>query len=274
MPDDADDFGARVSAYRRELAELRVDRSRPETAAESRGNAADGQVSVVAAAGRLRSVELAAQLMRLSGEDLGPLIVEAANAALAGARPDLVSADPAPDLSGLTDSLATALAESELALHRVQGALNEAIAKVGPRTGLGGDLPAHEASDLLYGVMAALRSAHGVPPDPDQPDEPERRGIGSDDAGHVSAEVDGTGRLVRLVLEPRAGRLTSVELGELIVASVNRALDEMEPAPPADGAPVAGDLGRRVAELQDASVRQMSALTGALTGIMARIREP
>ncbi|MFU8853165.1 YbaB/EbfC family nucleoid-associated protein [Micromonospora sp. SL1-18] len=277
MPDDAgDDYAARISAYRRELAEMRIDRSGSEAGAESRGDAAEGQVNVVAAAGRLRSVELAGRLMRLPGEDLGPLIVEAANTALAGARSDLVNPEPAPDLSGLTDSFAAALAESELALHRVQGALNEAIAKVGPRTGLGGDLPETEASDLLYGVMDTLRSVRGVPPDQDQPDAAERRGVGSDGAGHISVEVDGTGQIVRLAL-PRAGRLTSDQLGELIVEAVNRALDEVEPAPAVDAVPpgLAGeDLGRRVAELQEASVRQMTALTGALTGIMARIREP
>lgn len=271
MPDDGDvDIARRVGAYRRQLAELQVDRFRPETAAEGHGDAAEGQLRVVAAAGRLRSVELAAQLMRLSGDDLAPVVVEAANTALAASRADPVSTEPTPELSGLADSLAAAVAESELAWRRLQGALNEAIAKVGPRTGLGGDVPTQETSDLLGGVMEVLRSARGS--DAGEPDEPERRGVGSDDAGHVSAEVDAAGRVVRLEL--RAGRFTSWQLGELIVEAVNRALDEVEAADAVPPGPVGEDLSRRVAELQDASARQMAALTGALTGIMARIREP
>ncbi|WP_433289000.1 hypothetical protein [Micromonospora sp. CA-244673] len=273
MPDDGDvDFVRRVGAYRRQLAELQADRSRPEAAAEGHGDAADGQVKVVAAAGRLRSVGLAAQLMRLSGDDLAPVVVEAANNALAAARADPVGVEPAPELSGLADGLAAAVAQSELAWRRLQEALNEAITKAGPRTGLGGDVPTQETSDLLGGVMEVLRSARGVPSDAGEPHEPVRRGVGSDDAGHVSAEVDGAGRVVRLEL--RAGRLTSWQLGELVVEAVNRALDEVGTADAVPPGPVGEDLSRRVAELQDASARQMAALTGALTGIMARIREP
>ncbi|NES27833.1 hypothetical protein GCE86_10315 [Micromonospora terminaliae] len=273
MPDDGDvDIAGRVGAYRRQLAEQRVDRLRPEAAAEGHGDAADGQVRVVASAGRLRSVELAAQLMRLSGADLAPVVAEAANNALTAARADSVSTEPMPELSGLADSLAAAVAESDLAWRRLQGALDEAIAKVGPRTGLGGDVPIQETSDLLGGVMEVLRSARGVPSDAGESQEPERRGVGSDDAGHVSADVDAAGRVVRLEL--RAGRLASWQLGELVVEAVNRALDEVETADAVPVGPVGEDLARRVAELQDASARQMAALTGALTGIMARIREP
>lgn len=275
MPDDAgDSYTERVDAYRQELAGLRAGPPRTDAVAQGRADSAQGSVVVVAARGRLQSVEIAAQLLRMPGAELSPLVTEAANTALAETRPTSSDVEPAPDVARLTDSVAAVLAESELAMHRLQGALAEAVAKVGPATGLGGDLPAHGPAALLHGVLDVLRSASATTPGPDQVEEGERQWTGSDDAGQVLAEVDVTGQIVRLELVPRAGRLTAAELGASIVEAVNRALDEIEPADAPQHGPSWEDLGGRAAELQEASIRQMAALTGALTGMMARVREP
>lgn len=266
----ADDYAARVSGYREELAALRA--GGPVAAgvtAEAHGRAADGQVEVTAEDGRLRSVELAAPLMRLSEDELGRLVEQAVNDALTASRSSLASSEPAPDLPALAGSLGAVLAESESAMRRLHGAIAEAVAKAGPATGLGGDLPANGPADLLHQVMGVLGAATGATAD----DGGAERWSGSDDAGTVRAEVDGSARLTRLEVTRPPRRLSSAELGESVVVAVNRALEQIPQAVAPQGIGSAA-LDARLRELQEASVRQMSALTGALTGVMQSIREP
>lgn len=268
----ADDYALRVSGYREELAALRAG-GHPAggVTAEAHGRAADGQVEVTAEDGRLRSVELAAPLMRLSEDELGPLVEHAVNDALTASRGSLASSEPVADLSALTGSLGAVLAESEAAMRRLHGAIADAVATAGPATGLGGDVPANGPADLLHQVMDVLGTATGgTPPDDGGGDE---RWSGSDDAGTVRAEVDGSARLTRLEVTRPPRRLSSAELGESVVVAVNRALEQIPPAAPPQGLGSAA-LDARLRELQEASVRQMSALTGALTGVMQTIREP
>ncbi|MDW3846346.1 hypothetical protein NMK34_06965 [Micromonospora sp. BRA006-A] len=283
MTQDAapDDYALRVSGYREELAALRagVHPARGVTAdghtaggvtAEALGRSADGQVEVTAEDGRLRSVELAAPLMRLSEDELGPLVEQAVNDALTASRGSLASSEPVADLSALTRSLGAVLAESEAAMRRLHGAIADAVAKAGPATGLGGDVPANGPADLLHQVMDVLGTATGGTPADDGGDG---RWSGSDDAGTVRAEVDGSARLTRLEVTRPPRRLSSAELGESVVVAVNRALEQIPPAAAPQGLGSAA-LDARLRDLQEAGVRQMSALTGALTGVMQTIREP
>ncbi|WP_018784414.1 hypothetical protein [Micromonospora sp. CNB394] len=265
------DYALRVSGYREELAALRAG-GHPAggVTAEARGRAADGQVEVTAEDGRLRAVDLAAPLMRLSEGELGGLVEQAVNDALTASRGSLASSEPVADLSALTGSLGAVLAESEAAMRRLHGAIAEAVATAGPATGLGGDLPATGPAGLLNQVMNVLGTATGgTPPD----DGGNERWNGSDDAGGVRAEVDGSARLTRLEFTRPPRRLSSAELGESVVVAVNRALEQIPPAVAPQGLGSAV-LDARLRELQEASVRQMSALTGALTGVMRTIREP
>ncbi|MEW2593455.1 hypothetical protein AB0893_23845 [Micromonospora aurantiaca] len=267
----ADDYALRVSGYREELAALRAG-AHPAggVTAEAHGRAADGQVEVTAEDGRLRAVELAAPLMRLSEDELGGLVEQAVNDALAASRGSLASSEPVADLSALTGSLGAVLAESEAAMRRLHGAIADAVATAGPATGLGGDVPANGPADLLHQVMDVLGTATGGTPPDDGGDE---RWSGSDDAGTVRAEVDGSARLTRLEVTRPPRRLSSAELGESVVVAVNRALEQIPPAAAPQGLGSAA-LDARLRELQEASVRQMSALTGALTGVMQTIRDP
>ncbi|WP_422741636.1 hypothetical protein ACN27B_24475 [Micromonospora sp. WMMD754] len=265
----ADDYAARVSGYREELSTLRAGEYHAGVTAEARGLAADGQVEVTAEDGRLRSVDLAAPLMRLSEDELGRLVEQAVNDALTASRGSLASSEAAPDLPALAGSLGAVLAESELAMRRLHSAIAEAVAKAGPATGLGGDLPANGSADLLHQVMDVLSAAPGGTADANGAE----RWSGSDDAGNVRAEVDGAARLTRLEVTRPLRQLTSVELGESLVLAVNRALEQIPQAAAPEGIGSAA-LDARLRELQEASVRQMSALTGALTGVMQTIREP
>ncbi|MDX5459115.1 hypothetical protein [Micromonospora tulbaghiae] len=267
----ADDYALRVSGYREELAALRAG-GHPAggVTAEAHGRAAEGQVEVTAEDGRLRSVELAAPLMRLSEDELGRLVEQAVNDALAASRGSLASSEPVADLSALTGSLGAVLAESEAAMRRLHGAIADAVATAGPATGLGGDVSANGPADLLHQVMDVLGTATGGTPADDGGDE---RWSGSDGAGTVRAEVDGSARLTRLEVTRPPRRLSSAELGESMVVAVNRALEQIPPGAAPQGLGSAA-LDARLRELQEASVRQMSALTGALTGVMQTIREP
>ncbi|MER7992973.1 YbaB/EbfC family nucleoid-associated protein [Micromonospora chalcea] len=277
----ADDYALRVSGYREEVAALRAGahpagggtadgHTAGGVIAEARGRAADGQVEVTAEDGRLRAVELAAPLMRLSEDELGDLVEQAVNDALTASRRSLASSEPVADLSALTGSLGAVLAESKAAMRRLHGAIADAVATAGPATGLGGDVPANVPADLLHQVMDVLGTATGGTPADDGGDE---RWSGSDDAGTMRAEVDGSARLTRLEVTRPPRRLSSAELGESVVVAVNRALEQIPPAAAPQGLGSAA-LDARLRELQEASVRQMSALTGALTGVMQTIRDP
>ncbi|MDO3685876.1 hypothetical protein [Micromonospora sp. C28ISP2-4] len=267
----ADDYAMRVSGYREELAALRAGgHPAGDVTAEAQGRAADGQVEVTAEDGRLRSVELAAPLMRLSEDELGRLVEHAVNDALTASRSSLASGEPVADLSALTGSLGAVLAESESAMRRLQGAIADAVATAGPATGLGGEIPANGPADLLHQVMDVLGTATGGTLSGGGEDE---RWSGSDDAGTVRAEVDRDARLTRLEVARPPRRLSSAELGESVVVAVNRALEQIPRAAAPQGIGSAA-LDGRLRELQEASIRQMSALTGALTGVMQSIREP
>ncbi|MEE3922040.1 hypothetical protein V2I01_38545 [Micromonospora sp. BRA006-A] len=78
------------------------------------------------------------------------------NDALTASRGSLASSEPVADLSALTRSLGAVLAESEAAMRRLHGAIADAVAKAGPATGLGGDVPANGPADLLHQVMDVL----------------------------------------------------------------------------------------------------------------------
>ncbi|MEE3922039.1 hypothetical protein V2I01_38540 [Micromonospora sp. BRA006-A] len=88
----------------------------------------------------------------------------------------------------------------------------------------------------------------------------------------MRAEVDGSARLTRLEVTRPPRRLSSAELGESVVVAVNRALEQIPRRRRRRLGSAA--LDARLRDLQEAGVRQMSALTGALTGVMQTIREP
>lgn len=234
-------------------------------AAETEGRAADGLVVATAAGGRLARIEVDGTVMRRPLEEIGTLCATAATAALRGQRG---GSGAGPDLSALDDMLRGVQQEGMRAMARIEAALGAVIADVGPRTGMAGDPRATGLDGLLGATVRNLADARAAVRD--RPVPADRQGTDQD--GTVVAAVTTSGT-VSLRLDPGLARATSYQLGISIVEAVNAALG----APVAEGTapgPDPTDLSRRVAELQDASLAQMTSYTSALRSIMNRIGEP
>jgi DNA-binding protein YbaB len=278
-----DDFERRIDDARRRLEQLRADArvpggdaaqpapDRPSANATS-ARAGDGAVEAFAASGRLQGITFAPQVMRLGDDEIARLLTEAVNQALQRSRAEMLAGveDGVPSLAGLETSVEQVRDQGERAMYEIQAALNGAIAKVGDRTGLSGDTGSQGLDQLLGTLFDTLRVAQGA----GAPGEATPEGHGSDDEGHVSARVNDGGTVTEFAFGPRAFRLPSVDLAVHTVAAVNAALDDAESARAALSAADLADLSRRVDEVRQASVRQMTQLTQSLTGIMSRIREP
>ncbi|MFI5840128.1 hypothetical protein ACIA8K_10510 [Catenuloplanes sp. NPDC051500] len=270
--DDAD-VEERKLRLRAALDDLRAGRLQPgvdvaapgETPAETFGEAADGQVRAAASAGRLGLLEIDAVLMRRDLDELGTLCASAITGALRGQRDADPLAGSTPDLGALGDMLQGVQAEGMRTMARIEQALGAVIADVGPRTGMAGDPRAAGLDDVLSATVAGLRAAGAV-----TPAETERRGLGGD--GAVAAVI-GSGGVIGLELSPQLSRAQSHELAAAIVQAVNAALTEPPPDTAAPAADLTG-LSRRMEELRDASLTQMTAYSTALRSIMNRIGEP
>jgi DNA-binding protein YbaB len=103
-------------------------------------------------------------------------------------------------------------------------------------------------------------------------DAPAADGRGEAADGLVRASATGQ-RLSSLELDPRVMRMASAELAEHVLTAVNAALGTQ--APTLDE-PVAVDpraLAEEVAKIQDQGVRQMAAISRAITAAVAQMRE-
>ncbi|MEV0135548.1 YbaB/EbfC family nucleoid-associated protein [Dactylosporangium sp. NPDC050688] len=287
----ADDYANRIDDAKRQLAQLRAaavhgNPTAPAATAggagrEATAHAGDGAVEVVAEGGRLRAVTLAPQVMRRTGEEIGALLTEAANQALRQSRVPVPAAAEAgvPSLAALETSVEQVRDQGERAMYEIQTALDRAIAKVGDRTGLGGDTGGQGLDQLLAALAGTLRAAQDTGSAQQRAEQgaaqaDARTSQGADGDGHVAARVDAGGAVTGFTFGPWAMRLTSVDLAAHVVTAVNAALAGAEADGAARAAADLADLRRRVDDVRQASVTQMTQLTAALTGIMSRIREP
>ncbi|GAA2711899.1 YbaB/EbfC family nucleoid-associated protein [Actinoplanes palleronii] len=124
-------------------------------------------------------------------------------------------------------------------------------------------------------LMAQMRQTlDTMRPGPQEADVPREDAVGEAADGQVRA-VMRAGRLDSVRLDPRVMRLASEDLGEHIVSAVNAALAAAQQ--PAAGVPATVDparLAEQLREVQNASVRQMSAFGQAMDDVLARMREP
>lgn len=124
-------------------------------------------------------------------------------------------------------------------------------------------------------VLAAMRTPDGAAPAPGTEVEPVR-GVGSAAGGQVEVVVAGQ-RVESVTLDPRALRMGADLLGEQLVQAVNAALDDLREQAAAKAQPGStadpAQLGRTLDELQNESVRSMSAMTEALTDAVRSIQQ-
>lgn len=248
------------------------------------GTALEGQVRAVAAAGRLETLEFDARLMRLPARDLAAPVTEAVNLALDDMRARSAAADadiePAPstDPDVLADRLRDVHAQGVRTMDMITQGLSDAIARIQQRTYMSGDPGPLGLEPLLDQTARALDSFRA-------PDKAERsetaaggvRGEASDPAGQVHAVAGSGGRIESLWIDEQAGRSGSYALAERTVAAVNAALTDLaakQAESAAASAANAGRLAERLQEVQDMSLQQMRAYTGALRGMMSSIQGP
>jgi DNA-binding protein YbaB len=101
-------------------------------------------------------------------------------------------------------------------------------------------------------------------------------GAGEAADGQVTASVSAGGKVERITVNPRLLRDGIDVVCEHIAAAVNAALDDLRRRSAAAqpvGAPDPAALAGQLRELQDESMRKMSAFGAALTDALAKVRD-
>ncbi|WP_433260102.1 hypothetical protein ACQPZF_23110 [Actinosynnema sp. CS-041913] len=268
----------RLDEYRRSLGEEGDDLGVvPEHDGRFAGRSADGLVEVTVAEGRVTAVAVRRSPAELPTSDLGDHLATAVNAALAAARAAVPTAtDPLPDLDVLLDRLNSVGEQSGEFLRRIGSALDDVMAKVGPRTGMRGD-PSPSGVDAVFSDAAtALRTAR------DQLagfQGPQVTGSGSDEDHEVWVTVGVDGTVSEVELSGAVRGMTSRQFDDRARQAVNAALDDWtakrrdQSPPDAAGA----DFGRLAAQadaLRTQSLDQLRGYTKKLNSIMGSIGGP
>jgi DNA-binding protein YbaB len=279
----SEDFVVRLDRMYRELAELRA--SQPaagRSAGESQAAAADGvgvafggAVEVAAARGRVTSVTMDPRVRRMAETELAEGLSAASSQALQQARAGAAVADvpEGSDLTALAEQLPAVQAQAARSVRLLTGGLAEGMAVISRRRAISGDPRLSELEQLLDDAGAALQAARdgGAEDGASAP----VGGRGGDDTGLIGAEVDGSGLVVTLTMDPRAMRLASHEIADGVVTAVNAALAarERETAEQrGEGPGGATALTERLRQLQERGVAQMRSQVQSLTAIPASIQ--
>ena len=130
----------------------------------------------------------------------------------------------------------------------------------------------HDLDQMLTEARRTLGSMRrtGEPPAESEPVE----GVGESPDGRVKAIAVSGGRLKGIELNPRAMRLASEELAELITNAVNAALDDLRGKAADAGTAQAVDttaLAEQVEEVQNQGLRQMEVISQAIQETLGRI---
>jgi hypothetical protein len=128
------------------------------------------------------------------------------------------------------------------------------------------DFGIHELDRLLSQATASVQAARAP-----GPVDLAAIAVGEAADGQVRATVRG-GRLDAVTIEPQVARLPHDELARHIVTAVNAALDAQQRGTPPPGEVDPAALTAQLRDLQDQSLRQMSAFTGTMNDVLARLR--
>ncbi|MET8762693.1 hypothetical protein [Lentzea sp. NPDC004782] len=248
----------------------------PEIGGEFHGRSRDGLVDVTVADGRVVAVTATLTPADHAATELGDHLMTAANNALAAARAAVpVVADPVPDLDALMSRLSEAGEQSSRFMRQVGTALEEVIAKVGPRTGMHGD-PAPTGVDALFADAAsALRTARdslaGLA-------GPQITTSGSDEDHEVWVTIGVDGTVTKVEFSSPVASMTGRQFADRSRQALGAALGEWitkrrEQQAPAAGLDPAG-LTAQADALRRQSVAQLQEYTGKLKSIMGSIGEP
>ncbi|MEV0675530.1 hypothetical protein AB0I60_03300 [Actinosynnema sp. NPDC050436] len=249
----------------------------PEVPGEFRGESADGSVAVTVAAGRVTSVVAARAPGEYPGTELGTHLVTAVNAALAAARAAAPqAADPVPDLGVLLDRITELGEQSSRFTRQLGAALDDVVAKVGPRTGMHGDGSPGGVDALFSDAAAALRTARdslaGL-------QGAQVLGTGSDEDGDVWVTVGVDGAVSKAELSAAVGGMTARQFNDRARQAADAALRDWlakraEQRPPGAGGVDPARLAAQADALRTQSLEHLRGYTGRLKSIMGSIGEP
>jgi DNA-binding protein YbaB len=245
-----------------------------------RGTAGDGQILVTAAGGRLDSVELDPQAMRLCPG----LLVEQIALAVYAALTDLRRQSPASaagtqvDLAAVARELPAVRDQAMREMSQIVAAIHDGLAELRRHGQVTGGVEVPDAQQLFDGLEQLLgQMTGGHPADAGaEPAEEDGRGLGqAGPGGLVRAVAVPGGRIVSLTIDARAVQEGSRQLAGYLVAAVNGALDEAARALQARGpvAPVDRDqLKKQLAQLRETSLQQMQTFSSSLSSLLGTIR--
>lgn len=250
--------------------QLRTEKALPDhVPTEGHGDASEGRVRVTAQAGRIESITLEPRLLRLPPDEFGELVRDAVNAALAdlGGR----SADAAPDLAALSETLREVQNEGLRQMAVITDGIAEAMSKIRERTHISGDPSPQGLEHLLNLTQRNLDDVVAASGDTD-----DIRGEGEAARGQIQV-VAVVGRVESVTVGPQAMRMASRELAEQLRTALNAALGDLRASAGTRGA-ASGmkreELSARARELQDMSLAQLRTYTRALRDIMGSIDGP
>ncbi|XVV07389.1 hypothetical protein ACQPW3_19205 [Actinosynnema sp. CA-248983] len=265
----------RLHEYRRALGEDGADMGElPPDNGEHVGRSADDLVRVTVSGGRVIAVALRSAPAEVS--ELERHVAVAANAALAASRAVAPAAeDPMPDLNALMGRLAEVGEQSARFMRQVGTAVDEVIAKVGPRTGMRGD-PSPTGVDALFAeatavVRAARDSLGGLA-------GAQVTGSGSDDDHEVWVTIGTDGNVSKVELSAAVRGMTARQFTDRARQALDAALLDwtaQRRAQPPDASTV--DFGRLSAQaeaLRTQSFEQLRGYTAKMRSIMGSIGEP
>lgn len=256
------DYGRALLEARRELEALRAHGFDGRSRVDRSVTAGDGRLRVMVRDARIAAIELDRALLNLAPVELGALVVNAVNAALTGSH----DSDGRPALGALAGMLEAARAEALGTLESISSSIQDAIARIGPRTGMHGDSGPQGLEALVGDTLNILRTRTADQPYAEAPDPHEQ----------VLVTIGASRRLLAVRIAPAAMRLASATLAERLAFAVNAALDAA-PVRPGDVQTQTGasaELSRRVKRIQDQSLEHMRSYTRSMTAIMRTIEEP
>ncbi|RJQ82061.1 hypothetical protein D5S17_03835 [Pseudonocardiaceae bacterium YIM PH 21723] len=274
--EQGDDFERVLADQRARLEQLRAPGA---TAPQSVpgddvvSTAGDGAIRVVMRDRRLTSVVIASHLTGQSRRAAAEPLRQAINDALSRSLAEQPKAgDPGPNLAAIGDQLAEATQQSSQALRRIQGAVEENMAKLAGKVQIGGDASPQYVDFLFEDAMEVVRSMQSaLAGNQPAPITVEAR----DESQEVTAVVT-DGELTELALTSGALAMSPGELGQGVSEAVNTAVAEWERrSAAAERPPVDVDalrkLGERASAVRAQSMQHLKNYTDSMTSIMRNV---
>lgn len=237
---------------------------------EIAATAGDGAARVVMRDRRLVMVEIASGLIGQSRREVSGMLREAINQALARALAESPRAgDPAPNLAAIGDQLSAFARQGGEELRRIQGAVEQNMAKLAGKVQIRGDASPQYVDFLFTDALEVVRSMQSaLAGSPSAPVSGEGR-----DESHEVAAVVSQGELTELTLTGFALQMSPGELGRAVSDAVNNALIEWErrgAAAAQQGVDVEAlrKLGERADAIRAQSMQHLRNYTDSMTSIM------